>query len=296
MQPVRALTAVSGRLASFTSTATEGAEHGAIVPPRFSPHDTMTASVFDHKVAQMPLDALIALRTRGRSPARHQRRQLRRHIEAQTLSEVGRPLGGPAPGAADAGYEQWCRRCAGRRPWCRRTRRLDVGERPGLSGSRGGVTGLPPRTRGGSGWRWTVRRMLEIRGASGGGQRSGGVPGTKVQTRSGASRRADPARLLRTGPGSAIWGAEATQVDELLVALPVRGQARELLDCGRWTRRQPQRLPLVMGEHRRENRRGRTGADAAHQLCLGTRGFGHAGGAVWAVHTWAATTSTTPNA
>ena len=96
-----------------------------------------------------------------------------------------------------------------------------------------------------------------------------------------------PQGLLRTRAGVRNLGAEAYQVDELLVALPVPGQARELLDfTGRWTKeRQPQRLPLVMGEHRRENRRGRTGADAAHQLCLGTRGFGHAGGAVWAVHT-----------
>ena len=157
--------------------------------------------------------------------------------------------------------------------------------RPGLSGSRGGRDWSP---------RFEVVE-LEVDGQPvTGGVHTSGAGSVRVACRDeGAELELEllveltPQGLLRTRAGVRNLGAEAYQVDELLVALPVPGQARELLDfTGRWTKeRQPQRLPLVMGEHRRENRRGRTGADAAHQLCLGTRGFGHAGGAVWAVHT-----------
>ena len=157
--------------------------------------------------------------------------------------------------------------------------------RPGLSGSRGGRDWSP---------RFEVVE-LEVDGQPvTGGVHTTGAGSVRVACRDeGAELELEllveltPQGLLRTRAGVRNLGAEAYQVDELLVALPVPGQARELLDfTGRWTKeRQPQRLPLVMGEHRRENRRGRTGADAAHQLCLGTRGFGHAGGAVWAVHT-----------
>ena len=63
--------------------------------------------------------------------------------------------------------------------------------------------------------------------------------------------------------------------------------ATELLDFGgRWgAERTPQRSPLSQGTHLRENRRGRTGADAATVLHAGTPGFGFDGGEVWAVHT-----------
>lgn len=96
-----------------------------------------------------------------------------------------------------------------------------------------------------------------------------------------------PEGLVRVRAGVRNLGEVPYQVDELLVALPVPGQARELLDfTGRWGKeRQPQRAPLVAGEHRRENRRGRSGADSAYQLVAGTPGFGYARGAVWAVHT-----------
>ena len=157
--------------------------------------------------------------------------------------------------------------------------------RPGLSGSRGGRDWSP---------RFEVVE-LEVDGQPvTGGVHTTGAGSVRVACRDeGAELELEllveltPQGLLRTRAGVRNLGAEAYQVDELLVALPVPGQARELLDfTGRWTKeRQPQRLPLVMGEHRRENRRGRTGADAAHQLCLGAPGFGHARGAVWAVHT-----------
>ncbi|MDQ7991817.1 MAG: alpha-galactosidase [Propionicimonas sp.] len=76
-------------------------------------------------------------------------------------------------------------------------------------------------------------------------------------------------------------------LDDLVLAYPVPPVARELLDlAGRWGReRAPQRRALTVGVHLREGRRGRTGADAATVLHLGTPGFGFAGGEVWGVHT-----------
>lgn len=75
-------------------------------------------------------------------------------------------------------------------------------------------------------------------------------------------------------------------VDDLTVALPVPGRAREVLDfAGRWGKeRTPQRHELVVGTHQREGRRGRTGPDAATVLSVGTPGFGFASGEVWGVH------------
>lgn len=76
-------------------------------------------------------------------------------------------------------------------------------------------------------------------------------------------------------------------VQDLVLALPVPARADELLDlAGRWGReRVPQRRSFTVGTHLREQRRGRTGADAATVLHAGTGGFGFAGGEVWAVHT-----------
>ncbi len=76
------------------------------------------------------------------------------------------------------------------------------------------------------------------------------------------------------------------QLDDLTICLPVPGRAREVLDfAGRWGReRAPQRQPLTVGTHERENRRGRTGADAATVLSVGTVGFGFADGEIWGLH------------
>ena len=95
-----------------------------------------------------------------------------------------------------------------------------------------------------------------------------------------------PQGLVRARAGVTNLTGEPYQVDELLIALPVPGQARELLDfTGRWAKeRQPQRLPFVAGEHRRDNRRARSGADSAYQLVAGVPGFGYASGHCWAVH------------
>jgi alpha-galactosidase len=93
--------------------------------------------------------------------------------------------------------------------------------------------------------------------------------------------------VLRARAEVTNLGPDAYQVDDLVVVLPVPPVARELLDFGgRWGReRSPQRREFTVGTHLRENRRGRTGADAAHVLHAGTPGFGFADGELWAVHT-----------
>ena len=82
-------------------------------------------------------------------------------------------------------------------------------------------------------------------------------------------------------------GSGSYTLDDLVMALPVPEHAREILDfAGRWSKeRTPQRSQLDVGTHLREGRKGRTGADAATVLHLGTRGFGFAEGELWAVHT-----------
>lgn len=82
-------------------------------------------------------------------------------------------------------------------------------------------------------------------------------------------------------------GEDGYQLDQLLLCLPVPSRASEVLDfAGRWGKeRSPQRGRLGIGTHWREGRHGRTGADSALVLHLGTPGFGFQGGEVWAVHT-----------
>ena len=158
--------------------------------------------------------------------------------------------------------------------------------RPGLSGSRPDGSGWAPRL---------VTRAVTV----------DGDPAT------GAHLEAGPARvsfdladeqiglavtcevellahgLLRTRATLTNLGAAPYRLDELTVALPVPAQADELLDfAGRWSKeRTPQRSTFGVGTHLRENRRGRTGADAAHVLHAGPAGFGFRDGQVWAIHT-----------
>lgn len=77
------------------------------------------------------------------------------------------------------------------------------------------------------------------------------------------------------------------RLQSFTMALPVPSEANEILDfAGRWTReREPQRLPVRVGQHLRENRRGRTGADSAFLMHVGERGFTYSSGEVWALHT-----------
>ena len=81
-------------------------------------------------------------------------------------------------------------------------------------------------------------------------------------------------------------GADTYDLHELVMAYPIPQTAREVLDlAGRWGKeRTPQRHPLGVGTHLREGRRGRTGADAATVLHVGTPGFSFGSGEVWGVH------------
>lgn len=96
-----------------------------------------------------------------------------------------------------------------------------------------------------------------------------------------------PSGLLRSRATVTNTGATPYTVQDLVTVLPVPLDATEVLDfAGRWTKeRTPQRHAMVTGTHLRENRRGRTGPDAAHLLHLGTAGFDFHTGEVWAVHT-----------
>jgi alpha-galactosidase len=97
----------------------------------------------------------------------------------------------------------------------------------------------------------------------------------------------DPSGVARLRGALRNIGEDEYELDELLLALPVPQVAGELLDfAGRWGKeRMPQRLPITVGTHRREGRRGRTGADSAYVLHAGTPGFGFGRGEIWALHT-----------
>jgi len=97
----------------------------------------------------------------------------------------------------------------------------------------------------------------------------------------------EPSGLVRVRARLTNTGDDPFAVDALTPALPLPAGLDELLDfAGRWGHeRVPQRHPLHVGTHARENRRGRTGADSAYVLHAGTPGFGFDGGEVRAVHT-----------
>lgn len=161
--------------------------------------------------------------------------------------------------------------------------RIGWAGRPGLSGSRGGRDWSPAFST----------DTVTVDGDPVDGLVERGAATVQVQA-------ADPV----AGLGLVLWvelaaggvvrcraelsntGADGYQVDDLVLALPVPEQAREILDfAGRWGKeRTPQRLPLVVGAHVRQGRRGRTGADAATVLHVGTPGFDFADGRVWGVH------------
>ncbi|SDQ05142.1 alpha-galactosidase [Quadrisphaera sp. DSM 44207] len=76
------------------------------------------------------------------------------------------------------------------------------------------------------------------------------------------------------------------RLDGLVLALPVPAEAAQLLDLtGRWGReRSPQRTAFTIGSRVRDNRRGRTGADATLVLAACEPGAGFRAGEVWGVH------------
>ena len=92
--------------------------------------------------------------------------------------------------------------------------------------------------------------------------------------------------LLRLRAAVTNDADEPYDLGELSLALPVPARAHEILDlAGRWgLERTPQRRPLVVGQHLREGRKGRTGSDAATVLSVGVPGFGFARGEVWGLH------------
>jgi len=92
--------------------------------------------------------------------------------------------------------------------------------------------------------------------------------------------------LVRQRASVVNSGDDVWTLDGLLLALPVPARATEVLDfTGRHLReRSPQRTQLAFGTHLRENRRGRTGFDAATVLVAGEPGFGFGAGQVWGVH------------
>lgn len=81
-------------------------------------------------------------------------------------------------------------------------------------------------------------------------------------------------------------GEDDFEVSGLAVVLPVPPVAQEIADfTGKWSgERAEQRLPVNQGAWTRENRRGRTAADAAYVTMVGTPGFRHRDGRVWAAH------------
>ncbi|MEE1651558.1 alpha-galactosidase [Brachybacterium sp. J144] len=165
--------------------------------------------------------------------------------------------------------------------------------RPGLTGARDDGSGTAPRLR-----------VLGVRITEGGAGRDL-VPGADdaVETgpalvcfdladeelRLGALLEVEllPSGLVRVRAEVTNTGSDAYTVQHLTPVLPVPLDADQILDFGgRWTKeRAPQRRAMVTGTHLRENRRGRTGADAAHLLHLGTSGFDFSSGEIWAVHT-----------
>ncbi|GAB7193004.1 alpha-galactosidase [Kineococcus sp. NUM-3379] len=92
--------------------------------------------------------------------------------------------------------------------------------------------------------------------------------------------------LLRTRAAVTNTAGTPFALEQLALALPVPPVAGEVLDqTGRWAReRAPQRRAVTVGTHLRENRRGRTGADAATVLLAGETGCGFRSGQVWGLH------------
>jgi alpha-galactosidase len=173
--------------------------------------------------------------------------------------------------------------------------------RPGLSGHRDGrdwspaftVEHLDVDTEPGTG---TETGQSQSQSQSQGrGQGQGRGPGSvtahAVDRTAGLALRLTvemlPSGLVRTRAAVTNTAEGTYTVDDLTLALPIPSHAREVLDfAGRWGKeRTPQRRELSVGTHEREGRKGRTGADAATVLSVGTPGFGFARGEVWGVHT-----------
>lgn len=157
--------------------------------------------------------------------------------------------------------------------------------RPGLEGSREGGRAWSPRFR---------VTAVTLDGAPVEGYVASGPGVLEVAARDDDSElgldlvlELEPGGLLRTRATVTNLGGSDYDLASLTLAVPVPAEADELLDlAGRWAReRQPQRRAFTLGTHLRENRRGRTGADAATVLHACVPGTGFARGETYAVHT-----------
>ena len=81
-------------------------------------------------------------------------------------------------------------------------------------------------------------------------------------------------------------GETPYELDHLEPALPLPAAATEVLSLAgsQGHERVPQRLPLGVGAHVRENRKGRPGHDSPLVLVAGESGFGWESGEVWGLH------------
>jgi alpha-galactosidase len=162
--------------------------------------------------------------------------------------------------------------------------------RPGLSGSRAGRDWSPRFTT------TALRLNGEQVGAAAGEPEvinCQGPAAVEVDAVDDVARLAITVIVQLTAGGLVRIQAKLTnrgdpyQLDDLVLALPVPGVAREIFDlAGRWGKeRTPQRRDFTVGVHLREGRKGRTGPDAATLLHVGVPGFGFSSGEVWGVHT-----------
>lgn len=92
--------------------------------------------------------------------------------------------------------------------------------------------------------------------------------------------------VARVGAELTNTGDSPYHLERLEIAMPVPGAATELLSLAgsQGHERVPQRLPLVVGAHVREDRKGRPGHDAPLVLVAGADGFGWESGETWGVH------------
>lgn len=158
--------------------------------------------------------------------------------------------------------------------------------RPGLSGSRSDGSGWAPRL---------VTESVTLDGApmaaahaeTGAATARFALADAALGLALGLEVELLPSGLLRMRATLTNTAETPYALAELTLTVPVPAEAEELLDfAGRWAKeRTPQRSAFTVGTHLRENRRGRTGADAAHVLHAGRPGLGFRRGEVWGVHT-----------
>jgi alpha-galactosidase len=162
--------------------------------------------------------------------------------------------------------------------------------RPGLSGSRGGRDWSPKFTAteirlDGSVVDAGIDRPTLIN--TGGGSVAVDAMDDVAQLQLTITLELSVGGLLRGRVELTNQSIDPYELIDCVLAYPVPQSAREIMDfAGRWGKeRVPQRRSLGVGMHLRESRKGRTGADAATVLHVGTPGFSFNDGEIWALHT-----------